>query len=56
MPHDKCTCTHLIILSLYLLDFQGVYSVVVLFVLCFNVIFVLFAPLMHVFVCLIKSM
>ena len=38
------------------LDFQGVYSVVVLFVLCFNVIFVLSAPLMHVFVCLIKSM
>ena len=54
MPHDKCTGTHLIILSLHLLDFQGVYSVVVLhvFVLCFNVIFVLFAPLMHVFVCL----
>ena len=57
VPHDKCTCTHLIILSLHLLDFQGVYSVVVLFFfLCFNVIFVLFAPLMHVFVCLIKSM
>ena len=56
MPHDKCTCTHLIILSLHLLDFQGVYSVVVLFVICFNVIFVLFAPLIHVFVCLIKSM
>ena len=56
VPHDKCTCTHLIILSLHLLDFQGVYSVVVLFVLCFNVIFVLFAPLLHVFVCLIKSM